>query len=80
MFQLEYKKDASSSELQQYCQSQPVVVIRGMASALKLGRYTVIVCLMDQFYADFNTSWYTCTLLQLQWGLLVYIHCVITEE
>ncbi|XP_052783608.1 lysine-specific demethylase 6A-like isoform X1 [Mya arenaria] len=33
---LELKKDASSPELQQYCQSQPVVVIRGMASALKL--------------------------------------------
>ncbi|XP_060561542.1 lysine-specific demethylase 6A-like isoform X1 [Ruditapes philippinarum] len=33
---LEFKKDAFSPELQQYCQSQPVVVIRGMAGALKL--------------------------------------------
>ncbi|KAL4220760.1 Lysine-specific demethylase 6A [Mactra antiquata] len=33
---LECKKDAFSPELQQYCQSQPVVVIRGMAGALKL--------------------------------------------
>lgn len=37
--QLECKKDAFSPELQQYCQSQPVVVIRGMAGALKLGIY-----------------------------------------
>ena len=37
-FQLECKKDAFSPELQQYCQSQPVVVIRGMAAALKLGK------------------------------------------
>ncbi|KAL3847276.1 hypothetical protein ACJMK2_018196, partial [Sinanodonta woodiana] len=33
---LESKKDAFSPELQQYCQSQPVVVIRGLAGALKL--------------------------------------------
>lgn len=35
--QLETKKDAFSIELQQYCYSQPVVVIRGLAGALKLG-------------------------------------------
>ena len=35
--QLESKKDAFSKELQQYCLSQPVVVIRGLAAALKLG-------------------------------------------
>ncbi|PVD19069.1 hypothetical protein C0Q70_21628 [Pomacea canaliculata] len=33
---LESKKDAFSAELQQFCHSQPVVVIRGMAAALKL--------------------------------------------
>ncbi|XP_069104223.1 lysine-specific demethylase 6A-like isoform X1 [Argopecten irradians] len=33
---LETKKDAFSLELQQYCYSQPVVVIRGLAGALKL--------------------------------------------
>ncbi|XP_048748204.1 histone demethylase UTY-like isoform X2 [Ostrea edulis] len=33
---LETKKDAFSIELQQYCYSQPVVVIRGLAGALKL--------------------------------------------
>lgn len=37
LFQLETKKDAFSIELQQYCYSQPVVVIRGLAGALKLG-------------------------------------------
>lgn len=36
-WQLETKKDAFSIELQQYCYSQPVVVIRGLAGALKLG-------------------------------------------
>ncbi|KAJ8310175.1 hypothetical protein KUTeg_012040 [Tegillarca granosa] len=33
---LETKKDAFSIELQQYCYSQPTVVIRGLAGALKL--------------------------------------------
>ncbi|CAC5370577.1 UTX [Mytilus coruscus] len=33
---LDTKKDAFSLELQQYCYSQPVVVIRGLAGALKL--------------------------------------------
>ncbi|XP_067669128.1 lysine-specific demethylase 6A-like isoform X2 [Haliotis asinina] len=33
---LESKRDAFSPELQQYCHSQPVVVIRGLAGALKL--------------------------------------------
>ncbi|CAH1781540.1 unnamed protein product [Owenia fusiformis] len=33
---LESKKDAFSKELQQYCLSQPVAVIRGIAGALKL--------------------------------------------
>jgi len=33
---LESKKDAFSVELQQYCLSQPVAVIRGLAGALKL--------------------------------------------
>ena len=36
-FQLESKKDAFSAELQHYCHTQPVVVIRGIATALKLG-------------------------------------------
>jgi hypothetical protein len=36
--QLDTKKDAFSLELQQYCYSQPVVVIRGLAGALKLGK------------------------------------------
>ena len=35
---LEAKKDAFSVELQQYCLSQPVAVIRGLAGALKLGK------------------------------------------
>ena len=35
---LEAKKDAFSVELQQYCLSQPVAVIRGLAGALKLGQ------------------------------------------
>ena len=35
---LEAKKDAFSVELQQYCLSQPVTVIRGLAGALKLGK------------------------------------------
>jgi hypothetical protein len=35
---LDTKKDAFSLELQQYCYSQPVVVIRGLAGALKLGK------------------------------------------
>ena len=35
-FQLESKRDAFSPELQQYCLSQPVAVIRGLAGALKL--------------------------------------------
>lgn len=33
---LESKRDAFSPELQQYCYTQPVVVIRGLAGALKL--------------------------------------------
>ncbi|XP_070173907.1 lysine-specific demethylase 6A-like isoform X1 [Littorina saxatilis] len=33
---LESKKDAFSAELQHYCHTQPVVVIRGIATALKL--------------------------------------------
>lgn len=37
LLQLDTKKDAFSLELQQYCYSQPVVVIRGLAGALKLG-------------------------------------------
>jgi hypothetical protein len=40
--QLENKKDAFSIELQQYCLSQPVCVIRGLAGALKLGNDTII--------------------------------------
>ena len=39
-FQLESKKDAFSAELQHYCHTQPVVVIRGIAAALKLGKYS----------------------------------------
>jgi histone demethylase len=35
---LENKRDAFSPELQQYCLSQPVSVIRGLAGALKLGK------------------------------------------
>ena len=35
---MDTKKDAFSLELQQYCYSQPVVVIRGLAGALKLGK------------------------------------------
>jgi len=38
IYQLENKKDAFSIELQQYCLSQPVCVIRGLAGALKLGK------------------------------------------
>ena len=37
--QLENKKDALSPALQHYCHSQPVVIIRGIASVLKLGEY-----------------------------------------
>lgn len=40
-FQLDTKKDAFSIELQQYCYSQPVVVIRGLAGALKLGMKSI---------------------------------------
>lgn len=39
---MESKKDAFSIELQQYCLSQPVAVIRGLAGALKLGKECVI--------------------------------------
>lgn len=37
IYQLENRKEAFSIELQQYCLSQPVCVIRGLAGALKLG-------------------------------------------
>jgi len=37
VIQLECRKDAFSIELQQYCITQPVCVIRGLAGALKLG-------------------------------------------
>ena len=34
--QVENKKEAFSAELQQFCMSQPICVIRGLATALKL--------------------------------------------
>ena len=40
LFQMETKKEAFSVELQQYVLSQPVCVIRGLATALKLGTFT----------------------------------------
>jgi len=43
---LESRKDAFSIELQQYCITQPVCVIRGLAGALKLG---VLCCFISAF-------------------------------
>jgi len=46
---LESRKDAFSIELQQYCITQPVCVIRGLAGALKLGLLHVLVLLLSIF-------------------------------
>jgi len=48
---LENRKDAFSIELQQYCITQPVCVIRGLAGALKLGMLHVSV--LRAFYISF---------------------------
>ena len=40
-FQIETKKDAFSNELQQFCLSHPIAVIRGLASVLKLGMFLI---------------------------------------
>lgn len=37
IFQLDNKKDAFSSQLQEFCLSHPIAVIRGLTSVLKLG-------------------------------------------
>jgi len=48
---LESRKDAFFIELQQYCITQPVCVIRGLAGALKLGMLHVSV--LHVFYVSF---------------------------
>jgi len=47
---LESRKDAFSIELQQYCITQPVCVIRGLAGALKLGVSLVAILLVSLLY------------------------------
>ena len=54
---METKKEAFSIELQQYVLSQPVCVIRGLATALKLGTFT---CLVSSVFIALKIGMFTC--------------------
>lgn len=38
---LDNKKDAYSFQLQEFCLQHPIAVVRGMASALKMGQFRI---------------------------------------
>lgn len=50
---LESKKDAFSPQLQDFCLKHPIAVIRGIASALKLGVYNFLYICVNYIFNIF---------------------------